>query len=264
MVGPNDPRKVVDLLAERSGLSKMKIKDAMIKGAVWLKRSNKKMKRLRRATAELQAGDQLELHYDEKLLLIDPPQATCISDQSRYSVWFKPAGLLAQGTLYGDHCSLTRQAELYFKPIREIFLVHRLDREASGLMLLAHSKDAAAKLSHLFQNNQVIKHYRVEILGNLAAEKNQGKITLPLDGKSAVTEYQATAFNPESNTSTVDVIIHTGRLHQIRRHFEAIGYPVMGDPKYGTGNKNIEGMQLQATGLRFRCPFSQQEMEFSI
>jgi tRNA pseudouridine32 synthase/23S rRNA pseudouridine746 synthase len=54
----------------------------------------------------------------------------------------------------------------------------------------------------------------------------------------------------------VDVIIRTRRKHQIRLHFEMIGFPVMGDPRYGEGNKNTEGMKLTATALEFKCPCS--------
>jgi len=53
-------------------------------------------------------------------------------------------------------------------------------------------------------------------------------------------------------------------LHQIRRHFDSIGYPVLGDPKYGAGNKNEEGMKLVATRLILKDPFSKQDIDFSL
>jgi tRNA pseudouridine32 synthase/23S rRNA pseudouridine746 synthase len=253
-----------DFLSVKTGLPKARVKDAMNKGAVLLKMKNGKMKRLRRASTTLKPGDQIEFYYDEKTLALQPPEARCLSDQKYYSVWFKPSGLLAQGTQYGDHCSLMRQAELYFQSSREIFLVHRLDREASGVMLLAHSKDAAAKLSELFQKNLVSKRYLVEVLGNLGEKCKHGTIDLPLDGKPSLTEFTVKSYTPETNTSIADVSIRTGRLHQIRRHLDMIGFPVIGDPKYGTGNKNTEGMKLSAVSLKFRCPFLKQEVEYKI
>jgi tRNA pseudouridine32 synthase / 23S rRNA pseudouridine746 synthase len=253
-----------NFLSVKTGLSKARVKDAMNKGAVWLKKKTGGMKRLRRASAALLQGDQIEIYYDRRLLSLKPPEARCLSDQKHYSVWHKPAGLLAQGTQYGDHCSLMRQAELYFRSSREIFLVHRLDREASGVMVLAHSKDAASKLSGLFQKNLVIKRYRVAVLGNLGERGLHGTIELPLDGKASFTEFDVTAYNAAANTSIVDVIIKTGRLHQIRRHFDMIGFPVMGDPKYGTGNKNTEGMKLSAVSIRFFCPFLKREVEYAL
>jgi len=251
-----------DFLSVKTGLPKARVKDAMNKGAVWLKKKSGKMKRLRRASMTLIPGDQIEFYYDEKTLALQPPEARCLSDQKHYSVWLKPVGLLAQGTQYGDHCSLMRQAELYFRSSREVFLVHRLDREASGVMLLAHSKDAAAKLSGLFQKNLVIKRYQVELLGNLAEKNRRGSIDLPLDGKPSLTEFSVSSYIPATNTSIADVFIRTGRLHQIRRHFDMIGFPVIGDPEYGRGNKNTAGMKLSAVSLRFRCPFLDREVEY--
>jgi tRNA pseudouridine32 synthase / 23S rRNA pseudouridine746 synthase len=255
---------VSEFLSAQTGLSRGRVKDAMNKGAVWIQKKHGKMRRLRRASMSLSPGDHIELYYDEKTLALKPPEARCLSDRKHYSVWFKPAGLLAQGTQYGDHCSLMRQAELYFRSSREIFLVHRLDREASGIMLLAHTKEAAAKLSGLFQKNLVTKKYLVEVLGNPGDKGLHGSIDLPLDGKPSRTEFSVKSYNPDTNTAIVHVIIKTGRLHQIRRHFYMIGFPVIGDPKYGSGNKNTEGMKLSAVSLSFRCPFLNREIEYTI
>ncbi|MFZ5998041.1 MAG: RluA family pseudouridine synthase [Nitrospirota bacterium] len=254
---------ISDFLAAETGLSKSKVKDAMNKGTVWIRKGKGGLKRVRKATALLSAGDHIEFYYDKHLLSLKPPEAKCLSDQGHYSVWYKPAGLMTQGTMYGDHCSLMRQAELFFKSQRPVFLVHRLDREASGIMLLVHSKDAAAKLSELFRDNRIVKRYRIEVLGNPAEKGKTGTIDLPLDGKSALTEYEVERYDPERNISIVNVTIKTGRLHQIRRHFDMIGFPVMGDPKYGRGNKNIEGMRLTAVSLKFVCPYKKKEVEFT-
>lgn len=261
VLATGEEQTACDLLASRSGLSKSKIKDAMAKGAVCLTRKKKGRKRLRRATTPLRPGDILEFHYDEAVLAVVPPQAECLHDAGRYSVWLKPAGLLAQGSNLGDHCSLPRQAELYFHPPRLILPVHRLDREACGLMLLAHDKEAAAKLSQLFRENLIDKRYRLTVVGKPAAE---GAIALPLDGKAAATAYRLLGHDPATDTATVEATITTGRLHQLRRHFALIGHPVMGDPRYGEGNKNQSGLQLVAWRLAFRCPFSGKPQEYVI
>ena len=251
-----------EMLAARSGFSKGKIKDAMNKGAVWLVPPTGPMKRLRRATATLNAGEKIELHYNDEVLAKQVPTGVLVADVHHYSVWFKPSGVLAQGTMEGDHCSLLRQVELYFKMLRPVFLVHRLDREASGLMLVAHSQEAAARLSALFQNNSVYKRYWVQVRGQLASA--QGVIDAPLDGKAAHTEYSVESYDAASDTSILSVVINTGRLHQIRRHLDGLNHPVIGDPKYGTGNKSPAGLQLNAVQLRFRCPFTDKEMDFII
>jgi tRNA pseudouridine32 synthase/23S rRNA pseudouridine746 synthase len=86
---------VCDFLAAQSGISRGRIKDAMSKGAVWMKRKNRgRLGRVRRAPP-LFAGDHLEFYYDERLLAAKRPEARCINDQGRYSVWHKPPGLVA-------------------------------------------------------------------------------------------------------------------------------------------------------------------------
>lgn len=257
----NAPAAAADLLSLQTGLSKSRVKDAMNKGACWIIRGSR-MKRLRKATAMLKTGEHLEFYYDESLLAMTPPLPLLVDDRQQYSVWFKPAGLMAQGTMYGDHCSLLRQVELHFGSKREVFLVHRLDREASGLMVVGHTKEAAAKLSALFQHNMVKKIYRVGVLGDIRQHANRGRIEHPLDSKDAVTDYEFVSYDPASNSSDLHVRIYTGRLHQIRRHFDMIGFPVIGDPKYGKGNKNKEGMRLVASCLEFRCPFTKKEVLF--
>ena len=261
-VRANDPMTACNFLAQHSGLSKTRIKDAMNKGAVWLSKTKGRPYRVRKATTALKAGDNLALYYDAGLLALVPPAPDCLSDQSRYSVWFKPAGLLTQGTRYGDHCSLLRQAELFFKSKRTVFPVHRLDREVSGLVLVAHAKAAAGELSRLFRSQTITKHYCAQVLGDLADQKPRGTIDQPLTGKAAVTEFTVRGYDPALNISTVDIIIRTGRKHQIRRHFEAIGFPVIGDPLYGSGNKNKTGLKLAATSLEFQCPIQGKHMVF--
>lgn len=255
------PQNVCDYLAEHTGLAKGRVKDAMLKGALWLSKRGGKRRRLRRASTMIGSGDTVEFYYDPELLALSPPPARCLDDQKRYSVWFKPPGLMAQGTEYGDHCTLMRQAEIHFRPHRPVFLVHRLDREAAGVMLLAHDRRAAAHLSELFRDGLIAKRYRVRVRGRLNEAK--GEINLTLDGKEALTRYAVAAYDEGADESMLDVSIETGRLHQIRRHFAMIGHPVLGDPRYGAGNKNREGMRLEAVGLRFRCPFSGREMDYS-
>ncbi len=262
-VSAGDAPSASECLAAHTGLSKIKLKDAMSKGAVTLrKKQGGGRRRLRRASAALVPGDVLELFYDEALLQLKPPAAHCVDDQRRYSVWYKPAGLLAQGTDYGDHCSLLRQVEIHFRPERAVFPVHRLDREAAGLMLVAHDKPAAARLSALFSGNQVTKKYHVRVCGEFA--EKSGRVDLPLDGKPTLTHYTVSGYDAAGAVSTLEVSIETGRLHQIRRHFDLIGHPVLGDPKYGSGNKYPAGLQLLAAGLRFRCPFSGLMRDYSV
>ncbi|HEY0962296.1 MAG TPA: pseudouridine synthase [Pseudomonadales bacterium] len=249
-----DSIAATDALAGISGLPKGRVKDAMAKGAVTLTRAGK-VKRLRRATFALLPGDKLDLWFDAEVLARVPPPPALVADEKQYSLWFKPAGLLAQGTREGDHCALLRIAEVQLQ--RDVFLVHRLDREAAGLMLIAHTPKAAAALSALFaaqdSGARIRKLYRVEVKG-LAPER--GEIAEPLDGKAALTRYTRVAFDEARNSSTLDVELITGRKHQIRRHFAHSGLPVLGDPLYGDNNRDARGLQLFAVALDFTCPLS--------
>ncbi|HPI92821.1 MAG TPA: RluA family pseudouridine synthase [Deltaproteobacteria bacterium] len=254
-----EPEEACSLLSRETGLSKVRIKDAMNKGAVWLRRRGRARERLRRATWELRRGDTVELFYDPGLLAVEPPEALCVADSKHFSVWRKPAGLLTQGTDWGDHCSLMRQVETAFSPRRPALPVHRLDREVEGLVVVAHTSRAASELSRLFQKNEVRKTYRVEVRGEM--EPRDGIVEEPLDGKPARTRYSVIGFDPGANVSILTVHIDTGRLHQIRRHLAFIGHPVMGDPRYGRGNRDGRPMRLLACGIAFTCPFTGERLE---
>jgi tRNA pseudouridine32 synthase/23S rRNA pseudouridine746 synthase len=261
--GPGHEGTVMDFLCAKTGLSRSRIKDAMSKGAVRIKKNNAKMLPERKGSCVFSPGDYIEFYYDEQLLSRKPPSAKCLRDLVSYSVWHKPAGLMSQGTKYGDHCSILRQIEKHFQPARKVFPVHRLDREASGIMLVAHNREAAAKLSELFQTKKVVKEYSIEAFGNVN-DLNCREILFSLDGSSAITEFTVISFDPDKNSSTVTALAKTGRYHQVRRHFNMTGHPVMGDPKYGQGNKNSEGMKLAAVALRYRCPVLKKDVEIRV
>lgn len=252
---------VIDFLQNRSGLSKRKLKDAMLRGAVWLRKGKGKLLRIRKATAKASAGDFIALYYDEQILGFEPTAPECLWSNTDYGVWYKPAGVLAQGSEYGDHASLPRIVQLADPLRKEVHVVHRLDREAYGLMLLARTSTAARRLSQMFQRQQIYKEYRIKVRGEAPSS---GVIENKLDSKPAYTEYERLDYDESSNTSYVKVVIKTGRTHQIRRHFAGIGFPVIGDPRYGRDNQSDHGLALCAKRLEFDCPFSQEHRVFDL
>lgn len=253
-----DDRDLGTYLAESTGISKQKIKHALNSGAVWRKKEGKgKLLRIRRASAELYVNDWIEIHYDEDILSREVAPAELILETKFWGIWFKTSGMLAQGNEFGDHLSLLRQVE---KVKGEAFLVHRLDREVSGLMLVAYSSKAAAAFSQLWQKGQVRKIYLAEVQGNmLLTQPKEGTLTESLDGKEAITHYKV--LKAEGLKTLVEIEIETGRYHQIRRHFHFIGHAIMGDPRYGIGNKNEEGLKLVAHRLVFRDPMNGQSYD---
>lgn len=258
-------RTVIELLAESTGLSRVKLKDAMNKGALWRQaRGRSKFARHRKATFAAENGDRFDLYFDAAVLGLTAPVPELIHDGRRYSIWNKPAGMLSQGTRSGDHCALLRFAETHFTPRRPVWLVHRLDREASGLMLIAHDKGAAAAFSQLFQGGEMIKHYRAAVRGLPCAVGDGGLLAGPLDGKAARTEYRVAAYDPTSDISLLLVTLFTGRKHQIRRHLAGIGHAVLGDPCYGKDNSFAGGLQLESFELAFTCPFTGKARNFRL
>jgi tRNA pseudouridine32 synthase/23S rRNA pseudouridine746 synthase len=252
----------IDLIAENTSLSRQKIKQAMQKGAVWLS-SGKKTTRIRRATRQLKKGQTLHLYYDPVILALPPCEPELMADEGDYSVWFKPAGMLSQGTKYGDHCTIYRWAELHLKPQRPAFLVHRLDKATSGLIIVAHSKTAAAKISSLFSGRYMNKFYKALVYG-----RPSGSLPVildtPVDGKQAITHILDIQSNADSSLSLLDLQILTGRKHQIRQQLSAAGHAVFGDRLYGTGLTDKRDLCLVAYKLMFRSPFDQQKKVYQL
>lgn len=258
-------QNALQILAEQTRLSKQKLKQAMSNGAVWLE-SPIGIHRLRRAKKTLNANDVLHLYYDETIQNTKPAAATLIADECEYSIWNKPSGMYSQGSKWGDHCTIYRWAETHLQPQRPAFLVHRLDRAANGLIILAHSKTMARTFSTMFQQREIIKRYRVTVEG-------EPELALPftidtdIDDKpalSTIIEQQTDSTDAQSSASknwtrlTIEIV--TGRKHQIRKHLSALGFPVVGDRLYGSSQKassaGDENLQLQSNYLKFTCPLT--------
>jgi len=236
-------------LATQSGLTEEQVADAADKGGVWRKRHNAhKIRRVRDLSAGVAVSDQLYLNYDSNILVQTPLTPTLVSDQLNYSIWNKPAGMLCQGSKWSDHCTITEAVKrLHDKPT---FLVHRLDKAASGLMVVAHTKNAVKKLSALFSSRLVEKQYTVAVHGRYKGNVPD-RLEMPVDGKEAITRVLESQYNAGTDISTLLVRIETGRKHQIRNHLHAIGLPVVGDRLFDPDREHQQDLQLSACVLGF-------------
>jgi tRNA pseudouridine32 synthase/23S rRNA pseudouridine746 synthase len=245
------------MLADQTGLSKQQIKQAMQKGALWYGRG-KKPQRLRR-NKTIAEGHQLHLYFNQQVLSQQPEDAQLIDDRDSYSLWYKPCGLYSQGSKWGDHCTIARVAELALR--RPAFIVHRLDRATSGFIIVGHSKGTTTKLAELFQQHNINKQYLAVCEGVL---ENQTTVTMDIDGRSACSHITPLDHSLTPPQSLVNVVIESGRKHQIRRHLHSIGHPIIGDRLHGNGDINSPDLQLFAYRLAFDCPLTQQPLRYQL
>lgn len=145
-------------------------------------------------------------------------------------------------------------------------IVHRLDFDTSGVMVVPLTKAALSHISKQFQARSVSKHYTAVVAGLIA--QDEGLIDLPIaagegpkykiclqTGKPSVTEYTVLARDTQAGTTRVWLHPITGRSHQLRLHLQAIGHPILGCGFYGGEHANAaERLLLHATDLRFVHP----------
>ena len=270
---------VLAQVADACDLPRAKLTDAAAKGAVWLQKkiASKAEKnhyrnplRLRDFEQSIDTGDLVLVNYNPAVLATKPMLPVLVSDEVNYSVWNKPSGMLSQGSRWGDHTTITFQAEAISG--KKALLVHRLDRAASGLMLIAHTKNAVVALTELFASRNIEKTYRATVHGEYREILPQ-VIELPVDDKPAHTEIlaaQAVALKDNNSThapaptTSLTLRIKTGRKHQIRSHLSSAGYPVVGDRLFDSKKEHQHDLQLSCVGLKFDCPFTAKAKSFAL
>lgn len=151
-------------------------------------------------------------------------------------------------------------------------IVHRLDKDTSGLLIIAKNDKAHLRISEQIQNRQVKKTYLALVKGIVPeneatikmpigrSTKDRKKMAVTSKGKEAITHFKV--LERFEKYTYLEVNIETGRTHQIRVHMAEIGHPVVGDMVYSNGKNefNIEGQMLHAYRLEFKHPITEKEM----
>lgn len=152
-------------------------------------------------------------------------------------------------------------------------IVHRLDKDTSGLMMVAKNEKTHDKLSRMIANKEVERHYLAIVDGVIKhdtgtidapigrdANNRQKMAVTDVHGKEAVTHFRV--LETFSNHTLVECILETGRTHQIRVHMAYIGYPVSNDPLYGRGKSTEFGQMLHSKSIKFKHPTTGKELFF--
>jgi len=204
------------------------------------------------------------VYEDSDLLVVDKPAGLTVHPAPGH-----PSHTLINAIL--SHVPRLPEADDLQRP----GVVHRLDKDASGLMVVAKNKEAQLNLASQFKARSVVKAYLVLVKGHLTPD--DGVIEAPIgrdprnrkrmavvaqgEGREARTDYHV--LKHIGDYTLLEVRPETGRTHQIRVHLSAIGYPVFGDRVYGARSERLPRLFLHACRLGFRLPSSGEYREFT-
>jgi len=230
---------------------------------------------------KLNIGDRLEITIPptppEQVLPESIPLNIVYEDDDLLVV-NKPAGLTVHPTPGHPGHTLVNALLAHFPHLADIGdrlrpgIVHRLDKDTSGLMLVAKNSDAQANLIGQFKSHSVTKAYMALVKGRLTPEtgvieanigrdpRHRQRMAVVEGGREASTEYQVIKYI--GDYTLLEVRLRTGRTHQIRVHLGAIGFPVVGDKIYGVKAPFLSRQFLHACRLGFSLPSSGEYIEF--
>ncbi len=201
------------------------------------------------------------IYEDDDLLVIDKPAGLAIHPAPGH-----PSHTLVNAIL--SHLPTLPDTDDSLRP----GIVHRLDKDTSGVMLVAKNRQAQANLIDQFKTHSVVKAYLVLVKGHLTPEsgvieapigrdpQNRKRMAVVTKGREARTQYNVVKY--AGDYTLLEVKPETGRTHQIRVHLSAIGYPVVGDKVYGVKSPNLSRQFLHASRLGFKLPSTGEYVEF--
>jgi 23S rRNA pseudouridine1911/1915/1917 synthase len=201
------------------------------------------------------------IYEDEDLLVVDKPPGLTVHPAPGH-----PDHTLVNALL--SHVPHLSQMGDFLRP----GIVHRLDKDTSGLMIVAKNKLAQMNLIEQFRTRSITKAYLALVRGSLAPEEgiidaaigrdssNRKRMAVVKEGRPARTQYQVVKYI--NDYTLLEIMPETGRTHQIRVHLAAIGYPVVGDAVYGVKSPHLSRQFLHACRLGFKLPSSGEYVEF--
>jgi 23S rRNA pseudouridine1911/1915/1917 synthase len=198
-------------------------------------------------------------YEDEHLLIVDKPAGVVVHPSAGHARGTLVHGLLAHAIAGGDEAERPG-------------IVHRLDRDTSGLLVVARSDDAHRRLQSLIRRRQLVREYLALVRGRPRSRAGRIEAAIGRDRRDptrtsldtaapreAVTHFELVELLPEH--ALVRVRLETGRTHQIRVHLAAIGLPVVGDPVYGVSDLELRRQFLHAWRLAFPHPLTGEPVE---
>lgn len=225
--------------------------------------------------APLNPNDEVSVNFDRPFRVFKSNKLRIMFEDDYLIVIDKTAGLLSMGTDREKEQTAYRILSEYVKKDdmrNRIFIVHRLDRETSGVMLFAKTANAQTILQRDWDNMVLDRKYCAIIEG--VPEKTSGELrsylaennamnvysTNPEEGRLAITQYKV--IKSKGRYSMVELTLLTGRKNQIRVHMSEFGFPIAGDKKYGARTSPAKRLMLHAMKLQFVHPMTRENLIF--